>query len=72
MFDKLSQKESVKAEKCYRELIKIYKKEGYMIYRSWITSMDLVVDKNDIFWDIKRDIKSVIDPNNIMVPWKYK
>ena len=72
MFDKLSQKESVKAEKCYRELIKIYKKEGYMIYRSWITSMDLVVDKNDIFWDIKRDIKSVIDPNNIMVPWKYE
>jgi 4-cresol dehydrogenase (hydroxylating) flavoprotein subunit len=72
MFDKSNKQEWIRAEKCYREMISEFKQNWYMIYRSGITSMDLVVDDKDMFWEFKKEIKSIIDPNNVIAPGKYE
>jgi 4-cresol dehydrogenase (hydroxylating) len=72
MYNKDDKEETLRAQKCNQELINEFKKAGYIIYRAGITSMDLVVDKDDTFWKLKKDIKNQLDPNNIIAPGRYE
>ena len=72
MYNKDDEDECARAYECYRELIKSFKKNGFMIYRAGVTSMDLVVDSNDTFWKFKNTLKKGIDKNNIISPGRYE
>jgi 4-cresol dehydrogenase (hydroxylating) len=72
MYNKDDSEECARAYKCYRELIKSFKKNGFMIYRAGITCMDLVVDSDDTFWKFKNTLKKGIDENNIIAPGRYE
>ncbi len=71
MYNKDDKEETQRAYLCYRQLIQEFKQAGFMIYRSGITAMDLVIDKKDPFWKFTKTIKKAIDKKSIIAPGKY-
>ncbi len=53
------------------ELNQEFIKAGFHPNRLFPGFMDLVVDPDDIFWQITRDIKSIVDPNSVIAPGHY-
>ena len=63
--------EVTRAQACLRALHQVHIDLGYYPYRMDIQNMDLMVDENDLFWQVARDFKSVLDPDNIIAPGRY-
>lgn len=59
------------AHECVQQMEREYVREGFIPYRLGIDSMDCVLDPEDMFWQTARDIKQVLDPNEIIAPEKY-
>lgn len=72
IYNKDDREETKRAAKCNEELILEHKKLGYVIYRSGISSMKYIVDKDDSFWKVKKKIKEALDPNSIIAPGRYE
>ncbi len=70
-FDRRDKAQTEKAHACIQEMEARYMEQGYPPYRVGINSMHHVVRENDSFWKTVRDIKKVLDPNNIIAPGRY-
>lgn len=71
VFDRSSEESTRRAQICIRELHKEYISRGFLPYRVSIDLMSEIVDPNDLFWQIVRDLKSVFDPNHVIAPGRY-
>ncbi|MCG8547335.1 MAG: FAD-binding oxidoreductase, partial [Alphaproteobacteria bacterium] len=54
-----------------KELNEEFIKAGFHPNRLFADFMDLVVDPDDVFWQVTRDIKKVLDPNGVIAPGHY-
>ena len=54
-----------------KELNEEFIKAGFHPNRLFAGFMDLVVDPDDIFWQLTRDIKKIVDPNGVIAPGHY-
>ncbi|MEM7122883.1 MAG: FAD-binding protein [Pseudomonadota bacterium] len=54
-----------------KELNQAFMKAGFHPNRLFVGFMDLAVDPDDVFWQVTRDIKSVLDPNGIIAPGHF-
>ncbi|AAZ26639.1 FAD-binding protein [Colwellia psychrerythraea] len=71
LFD-LSDPDAVKdAHNCLKELVLEGVKLGYIPYRLNIDQQQWLLDANSPFWHTVNDIKSVVDPNNILSMGRY-
>jgi 4-cresol dehydrogenase (hydroxylating) len=70
-FRKTNEEETSRAHACIETLQARYLEEGFIPYRVGIQSMDQIVDESDVFWRTVRDLKQVLDPNNIISPGRY-
>jgi 4-cresol dehydrogenase (hydroxylating) len=71
LFD-LSDPKAVKdAHNCLKELVLQGIKSGYVPYRLNIDQQQWLLDANAPFWQTVNDIKSVVDPNNILSLGRY-
>ncbi len=70
-FDRTNKEQVKSAYECIRELNKSFITEGLIPYRVGIESMDLILDEKDTFWQTVRDLKKVLDPNDIISPGRY-
>lgn len=70
-FDKTVAEECESAEACYEAVIRRVKELGYPPYRSCVMGMPLLVDEGDVFWEVARDIKRALDPNEVIAPGRY-
>ncbi|SFC78243.1 FAD-binding oxidoreductase [Pseudoalteromonas denitrificans] len=65
------EKEKKKAHEFSEELIKQYKAEGFYPYRLGIKDMPVMLDQNDPYWLVIKEMKKVFDPNNVISPGRY-
>lgn len=70
-FDRRDAARAAKAHECIREMEARYTEMGYPPYRVGINSMERTVREDDPFWRTVRDLKKVLDPNNIIAPGRY-
>ena len=59
------------AHRCVDSLFEEWARRGIYPYRLGIQSMDQFVRAEDIFWQIVRKLKHVLDPNEIIAPGRY-
>ena len=71
-FDKARQDESEDAEACYEELFSLLTGSGYIPYRAGIHSMNKLANGSNEFWDVCQQLKSTLDPENIIAPGRYQ
>jgi len=70
-FDRRDAAQAERAHACIQEMEARYMEQGYPPYRVGINSMHHVVSEDDPFWRTVRDLKQVLDPNNIIAPGRY-
>ena len=71
VFD-LSNPAAVKdAHNCLKKLVTQGCKLGYVPYRLNIDQQQWLLDKESDFWQTVNQIKSILDPNNILSPGRY-
>ncbi|MCF7848146.1 MAG: FAD-binding oxidoreductase [Kiritimatiellales bacterium] len=70
-FDRRNEEQAKAAHDCIQEMEARYIETGYPPYRVGINSMHQVVKEDDTFWQTVRDLKKVLDPNNIIAPGRY-
>jgi 4-cresol dehydrogenase (hydroxylating) len=70
-FNQHSRAQVAAAYKCIDEMEARYMELGYPPYRVGINSMHQILDETDPFWDTVRDLKKVLDPNNVIAPGRY-
>jgi 4-cresol dehydrogenase (hydroxylating) len=71
LYDKESEAESRKAERCYEELYNKCMEAGFIPYRVGIQSMKMLTSEYDSYWQVVGKIKKALDPNNIIAPKRY-
>lgn len=59
------------AHACAERLQREFMAQGYPPYRVGVQSMPLIVQEQDAFWQVARDLKRVFDPNGIIAPGRY-
>ena len=70
-FDKRRKDQVARAHACIQCLQEQYIGRGMIPYRVGIEWMGQIVDDGDVFWRTVRDLKAVLDPNNIISPGRY-
>ena len=70
-YDKSDPMDTKNAFACYEELLRANVEAGYIPYRLGIQSMEYMIQKEDMFWDVVRDIKKALDPAGILSPGRY-
>ncbi|MEE9369058.1 MAG: FAD-binding protein [Pontiella sp.] len=70
-FDRRNAEQTQAAQDCIQEMEARYVEQGFPPYRVGINSMHQVVHEDDSFWRTVRDLKKVLDPNNIIAPGRY-
>ena len=70
-FDRRQPERVAAAHAANDELTAEFIRRGYPPYRVGVQNMDLVVDPNDAFWQLARDLKQVFDPHHIIAPGRY-
>ncbi len=70
-FDRRDPEQTQRAHTCIQEMEARYMTQGYPPYRVGINSMHHVVREDDSFWQTIRELKTVLDPNNIIAPGRY-
>ena len=70
-FDKRVPEEAAAAKRCYDELLNTLISSGYIPYRTGPTGMAKLSEGPSVFWDLARQIKQTLDPQNILSPGRY-
>ncbi|MCC6797809.1 MAG: FAD-binding oxidoreductase [Candidatus Hydrogenedentes bacterium] len=70
-FDKRDVTETRQAEACHHELVKALIKEGYIPYRAGLSTMPMIFQDGDVFWDVAAQIKRALDPSDIISRGRY-
>jgi 4-cresol dehydrogenase (hydroxylating) len=70
-FDRRNIDQVTAAKACIQEMEAHYMDMGFPPYRVGINSMPMVVGEDDPFWRTVRDLKKVLDPNNIIAPGRF-
>jgi 4-cresol dehydrogenase (hydroxylating) len=70
-FDKDNPEECRKAADCYNQLFELCVGRGYVPYRAGIQSMQALEQGSKVYWDVARQIKAALDPQNILAPGRY-
>lgn len=71
-YDKDDPGECKKAQECYDAFFNLIMAQGYVPYRTNIHTMKNLADRSQTFWEITKDIKSVLDPQGIIAPGRYQ
>jgi len=71
-YNKENPEETRNARDCYAQLFETLIKTGFVPYRSSIHSMHALDQDSQVFWDITREIKQVLDPGGIIAPGRYQ
>ena len=70
-FDKCVAEEAAQAAACHHELIASLMKEGYIPYRAGLSTMPMLVEEGDVFWDVAGTLKRALDPRDIIARGRY-
>jgi 4-cresol dehydrogenase (hydroxylating) flavoprotein subunit len=71
LFDRRVDAEVSAAKRCADALHRLIQSEGLSVYRARTDMMAEVVDERQPYWRLVRDLKQVLDPNNIISPGRY-
>lgn len=70
-FDKSVPGEAEQASACYEELLEAMLAKGYVIYRAGPQGMPKLSRHESVFWDVARQIKTALDPGDIISRGRY-
>lgn len=70
-FDKSVPEETARAMACYDAAMKVLIQDGYVPYRTGLRGMEKIRDRDDVFWQVARDIKRALDPQDIISRGRY-
>ena len=70
-FDKGSKTETDLAQECYEYLFTTLRERGFLPYRVGIQSMEKLRAEPSTYWDVCRQIKAALDPEQILAPGRY-
>ncbi len=70
-FDRRDPSQVAAAHACNDELTDFFIRQGYPPYRVGVQSMPMIVNERDSYWQTVRDLKRVLDPNQIISPGRY-
>lgn len=71
LFDAADKAASSAAARCYEDLFESGRQLGFVPYRMGAQHMGLAVRTDSAFWNMVGQLKSSIDPNNILSPGRY-
>lgn len=71
LFDHEDEGESRRAHECAAALQALVKARGLSVYRARADMMSEVTDPADSHWRLIRELKQVLDPNNVIAPGRY-
>ena len=71
-YDKDDPDECKRAQECYDAFFSLIMSQGYVPYRTNIHTMKKLADRSHTFWEVTKDIKSVLDPEGIIAPGRYQ
>lgn len=71
LFDRSKTEETDKAHRCADQLLEHIHAKGLEIYRARADMMKDIVARDPNYWQTVRDLKKVLDPNNIIAPGRY-
>jgi 4-cresol dehydrogenase (hydroxylating) len=71
LFDRMNDAATARAEACYRALFDEGRREGFLPYRVSSQNMHLIVDREQPFWHMVRQLKRAADPAGILAPGRY-
>jgi 4-cresol dehydrogenase (hydroxylating) len=70
-YDKKSPDESRRAMALYKDIRDVAYKHGYPPYRASVESTQTALDCNPLLKSLITDLKTALDPNNILAPGRY-
>ena len=70
-FDRTEEDSAEESRSLAEELNRKFIENGFHPNRLHVSMMGLVVDPDDIFWQLTRDIKRIVDPHNTIAPGHY-
>ncbi len=70
-FDKNVPGEPAQASACYETLVDVFMKHGFNIYRCGLQGMPKLQQDGDVFWEVARQIKQTLDPDDIIARGRY-
>ena len=69
LYDRTSEEETQRADRCFNELLDEFEKEGYAVYRVNTHFQERVAQSyGEVKRDLEHAIKRAVDPNNILAP----
>ncbi|MBT4836427.1 MAG: FAD-binding oxidoreductase [Methylococcales bacterium] len=71
VYDRELENEDIKAMQCHDELLESLQKMGYFPYRLGVQSMNALPDAIDDYDDFLKQLKTALDPNNVISPGRY-
>jgi len=71
LFDRSDANSTERAQECYRALYEAGQKEGFLPYRLNIDAMELAYPGDSQSAKFASQLKTAIDPNNILAPGRY-
>ncbi|OFZ56157.1 MAG: hypothetical protein A2428_05400 [Bdellovibrionales bacterium RIFOXYC1_FULL_54_43] len=70
-FDRTNAEETRRAAACYDETLSGLIDAGYIPYRTGMPGFKKLHQYNSPFWELARQIKKTIDPNQVIAPGRY-
>ena len=64
-------KDAQNANACHDELLKVWRRNGYLPYRAGNLMMANLDEGSDVFFDVLKTIKNALDPCRILAPGRY-
>jgi len=71
LYDKRHPGAAERAQECFSALFAAGQREGFLPYRLGIHAMALAMDTDKRFWSLVAELRSVVDPDNIIAPGRY-
>jgi 4-cresol dehydrogenase (hydroxylating) len=71
LFDRDDPKQVAQADACYQALFDFGRQKGFVPYRLGPNAMSAITSTNVPYWDMVRQIKRTLDPQDIMAPGRY-
>lgn len=71
LFDTSKPKEVEAAHDCADALLKYIHAQGLEVYRARADAMASIVSPDSTYWQTVRELKNVLDPDNIIAPGRY-
>lgn len=71
VFDRNDPHDTEIAHQCIQDLTQRLFDKGYIPYRIGIQGMSLILNEKDLFWQLLKKLKEVLDPNNLIAPGRY-